>query len=238
MKNVATERSGTDAEVSPGASSPGRKRRFGARARRTRLKGLGAPAPYPVRGLWAAATEEERTKAKTTATALLEYWTARRSKAETAAELRVTPVRVWQLSQQALFGMLAGLLKQPRTRGRIPRAAIEGTRGSTTERAAESTRLKKELERARRLIEVLKEMPGAGAAAPARPPAAPKGTAKKGAESTTSRRSSVPAKRRHAPNVPPPGRANDGGADPRGAARDGAADGRDDRGVRGGGGPV
>lgn len=235
MKNATTERSGTDPETTTEAPAAGRRRRFGARTRRTRLKGLGGPPPYPVRGLWAAATEEERTKAKTTATALLEYWTARRSKAETAAELRVTPVRVWQLSQQALFGMLAGLLKQPRTRGRIPRAAIEGTRGATTDRAAESTRLKKELERARRLIEVLKELPGSAARAAVPPPPAPKGTAKKGAAAPAGT-PAASATRRHAQGKASPVRPRNGGADPRRTPGDGAADDGVDRGVRAGGG--
>jgi hypothetical protein len=70
-----------------------------------------------VRGLWEQASEEERHRAHQTCMVMLEYWLGKITKQQAAERLSVPALRVWQLSQQALSGMLAGLLKQPR-RGR------------------------------------------------------------------------------------------------------------------------
>ena len=80
------------------------------------------PPAIPVRGLWEHASEEQRQKAHIACMAILEYWLGHASKQETADRLEVTPLRVWQLSQQALSGMLAGLLRQPRVRGMVEKA--------------------------------------------------------------------------------------------------------------------
>ena len=94
-----------------------RKRRKRSGRKRSSFRVPPKPA-RPVRALWEQATQEEREKAHTTCMAILEYWLGKKSKEEVASGLSVTPLRVWQLSQQALSGMLAGLLKQPRTRGK------------------------------------------------------------------------------------------------------------------------
>src|SRR5262245_45860626 len=72
--------------------------------------------PVPVRALWDRASEEERKRAHETCSQILELWLGKATKAEAAERLKVPPLRVWQLSQQALAGMVAGLLKQPRPR--------------------------------------------------------------------------------------------------------------------------
>jgi hypothetical protein len=72
--------------------------------------------PVPVRALWERATEEERKRAHETCATILELWVGKATKAEAAERLGVAPPRLWQLSQQALAGMVAGLLKQPRAR--------------------------------------------------------------------------------------------------------------------------
>ena len=69
-----------------------------------------------VKALWKAATPEDQKKAHVLCMAMLEYWMGKKTKSEVAADLDLPPVRIWQLSQQALSGMLAGLLKQPRQR--------------------------------------------------------------------------------------------------------------------------
>ena len=71
--------------------------------------------------LWKQASDEERRRAHLVCVGILEYWLGKKSKGETARELEVPLLRVWQLSQAALSGMLAGLLKQPRAHpGRPP----------------------------------------------------------------------------------------------------------------------
>ena len=115
--------------------------------------------PSSVRGLWEGASAEERAKAHATCVAVLSMWLGRKSRSQVAADLSLPPLRVWQLSQAALSGMLAGLLKQPRGRGQ----------GATMEPSEEDPRaLKKriaELEAEnsslRDLLEVLKNLPSA-----------------------------------------------------------------------------
>lgn len=90
-------------------------RRIHRRRKRTRFAIPERPA-IAVRGLWEQASDEERAQAHRYAMAILESWTGRASWGETAKKLGLPPVRAHQLSQQAVSGMLAGLLKQPRTR--------------------------------------------------------------------------------------------------------------------------
>src|SRR5262245_40327811 len=78
----------------------------------------------PVRGLWEAASEEERQRAHRQGVSILEWWVGRRTREEVGLELGVGSLRVWQLSQSALSGMLAGLLRQPRRRGRAAMRAV------------------------------------------------------------------------------------------------------------------
>ena len=80
-------------------------------------------ARRPLRALWEAASEEDRTKAHQRCTVMLEYWLGRISKAQAAEKLQIPQIRVHQLSQQALSGMGVALLKQPRTRVAMPASA-------------------------------------------------------------------------------------------------------------------
>src|SRR5439155_248173 len=73
------------------------------------------PVAWPVKGLWEAASAEERAAAHRMGTLLFEHWLGRISRKELAAKIGLPPVRVWQLSQQALAGLVVGLLKQPAT---------------------------------------------------------------------------------------------------------------------------
>lgn len=90
------------------------------RRRRTGKKRLnfGPPQHFPrgVRELWQSATAEEQTKAHQACIQILTLWLGKKQREEIAHELSIPPLRVWQLSQQALSGMLAGLLHQPRPR--------------------------------------------------------------------------------------------------------------------------
>jgi hypothetical protein len=73
-------------------------------------------APKPMRSLWDSASQEEKEKAHQAAAAILENWLGQASREEIAKKLGVPPLRVWQMSQQALVGLVAGLLKQPKAR--------------------------------------------------------------------------------------------------------------------------
>lgn len=94
----------------------------GTRRRRTGKKRLkfAPPQIFPrgVRELWSAASREEQEQAHRSCTQILAMWLGKRRREEVSLELSIPPLRVWQLSQQALSGMLAGLLHQPRPRRR------------------------------------------------------------------------------------------------------------------------
>jgi len=89
---------------------------------------------------------------------ILEYWLGKKSKSEVAKELGVSPLRVWQLSQKALSGMLAGLLVQPRRR--VGPEAFERTGSeSPAQLKRQLVALEKELERTEDLVRVLRSAP-------------------------------------------------------------------------------
>ena len=75
------------------------------RGRKRTLFRTTPPPAWPVRGLWESAPAQEKERAHETCMTILEYWLGKKSKAEVAAELEITPLRVWQLSQQALSGL-------------------------------------------------------------------------------------------------------------------------------------
>lgn len=90
-----------------------RTRRF----RKRTFKRLPPPA-LAVKPLWEQASEEEKRRAHQQCTTILQLWLGRITKDQAMAELELPALRLWQLSQQALSGMIAGLLKQPRTRAK------------------------------------------------------------------------------------------------------------------------
>lgn len=112
-----------------------------------------------VRSLWEAAGPEERAKAHTSCVAILSMWLGRKTRHQVATELELPPLRVWQLSQSALSGMLAGLLKQPRGRGKglLMESSEEDPR-ALRKRIAE---LEAENRALKELLEVLKDLPSA-----------------------------------------------------------------------------
>jgi hypothetical protein len=116
--------------------------------------------PLPVKALWQSASEEQQGIAHKTATAILSTWLGKSSREAAAKALSLSAVRFWQLSQQAVCGLVVGCLRQPRYRGRPPKGGYgpegEGV-GALRKRIAE---LERELDGARRLIEVMKDLPG------------------------------------------------------------------------------
>src|SRR5690606_17856586 len=128
--------------------------------RRGRKKGLAMPQriPLPVKGLWESATTEEKQLAHKTALMILQYWMGHKTKKEVAEELKIPQLRIWQLSGQAVAGMAAGLLKQPRMRkGALVTMNKEDDPKYLKKKIAE---LEKTIYSLKVLIDVLKEMPG------------------------------------------------------------------------------
>jgi len=104
----------SDAAKNVVASTSGTRRR---RTGKKRLK-FAPPQHFPrgVRELWTSATHEEQSLAHRSCTQILALWLGKRQREEVSRELSIPNLRVWQLSQQALAGMLAGLLHQPKAR--------------------------------------------------------------------------------------------------------------------------
>ena len=139
-------------------TTPKRTRRKTPRRKRTRFQ-IPARPPLPVRALWEQASEEEQRKAHVTATAILEYWLGRVRKEEVAEQLGVPPLRVWQLSQQAVSGMLAGLLRQPRSRGERGSSPTIPPQDDPRRLRQRIGELEAKLKGTEELVRVLKELP-------------------------------------------------------------------------------
>ncbi len=111
----------------------------------------------PVRALWQSASMEEQERAHRTAQVVLRTWLGKTKREDGARELGLSAVRLWQLSQQAVCGMVVGCLRQPRFRPRAGETTpAEESVGVLRKRIAD---LERELGAARRLNEVLREFP-------------------------------------------------------------------------------
>ena len=127
------------------------------RGRRRGFKIPPRPA-LPVKTLWRLATQEEKEKAHMRGAALMEYWIGKASKTEIAKRLEIPPLRIWQLSQQAISGMLVGLLSQPKTRAK---GMVLSTEDDPKKLKKRITDLEEQNQRQERLIAVLRTMPSA-----------------------------------------------------------------------------
>jgi hypothetical protein len=186
----------------PSAVPAGQKRRR-LGGKRVHFRCLPRP-PAPVRPLWTAASEEQKQSAHKACSVMLAYWLGKIGKSEAAKDLCVSELRIWQLSQQALAGMAAGLLKQPRTRqvSALPKDPESDPAALRKKIAA----LTKELASASRLIELLKELPAHRTSAPASTPGTGEGT-----HETAGRRRSIAVRRgrkarAHRPGLEEPNR--------------------------------
>lgn len=149
----------------PGTAIDGMPESTSSRPRRRRRTGkkrvvFQPPQRFPmgVRELWRAASEEERKSAHLASATMLEYWLGRIRKEDAAERLGVPLLRIWQMSQMAVAGMLAGLLKQPRTRRKG--APMAGERDELERLRKENAKLRHEKELAESLVELLRSFPG------------------------------------------------------------------------------
>lgn len=129
------------------------------RVYRKRRRFTQVPRPvYPIRSLWEAASEEERSQAHERCAMLLEYWLGVTTKQEISKRLGVPPIRVWQLSQRAVAGMVCGLLRPPKRRGK-PSAASEDPQSDPATLKKRITKLERQIAWRDQLIAVLKTLP-------------------------------------------------------------------------------
>ena len=126
---------------------------------RGRKKGFKEPLKpaLPVKTLWLTATPEQKKRAHQIGVLMMEYWMGRITKEEVGEVLETSPLRVWQLSQQAISGMLAGLLVQPKTRAKGVKMNRDEDPKYLQKKIAE---LEKVIQMQDRLIAVMREMPG------------------------------------------------------------------------------
>lgn len=160
--------------------------------------------PLGVRELWKSATPEERERAHATCATMLEYWLGRIRKEDAAERLSVPLLRVWQLSQMATAGMLAGLLKQPRPRRKG--VLVTSDQSEVNRLRKEVQRLQREKELLESLVALLRSFPGRSGAGESDPPPAKrpkKGAGKKGG-GNDSKRGRPPTHRRVDPSASSP----------------------------------
>jgi hypothetical protein len=127
------------------------------RRRRAAISKWAQPV-YPIKAIWDRATEEEQQKARELATELLGLWLGQQTKEDLAKRLQVPPIRVWQMSQRAVAGMVAAMLKPPLGRvGPMPRLDPQ-----VRELRSRIADLEKELSVSQSLVTLLRSMPGTG----------------------------------------------------------------------------
>jgi hypothetical protein len=115
--------------------------------------------PWPERALWNSASEEQQKEAHRRCTALLELWLGKATKAEVMERLQIPALRLWQLSQQALAGMVAGLLKQPRRLPPVGELLMPNPENEVRALRRRNAELEKENEEMKQLLSILRELP-------------------------------------------------------------------------------
>ena len=161
-------------------------------------------APEPVKALWDSATEEEKQKAHQAAVAILENWMGQSTQKEVAEKLGVPPLRVWQMSRQALVGLVAGLLKQPKARRSQQQPALPPEEDPNLLRKKIAS-LEKDLYMMKDLVGLLKEFPAHREAKSVADGEGKSGKKKKPADSSGTSEKDGPVAGGSGPKLFPPG---------------------------------
>jgi hypothetical protein len=144
--------------INPEGPTPGEpKKRKWMRHKNPKFK-MPTSAPKPMKALWDSATEEEKQKAHRAAVGILETWMGQATREEVAQKLGVPSLRVWQMSQQALVGLVAGLLKQPKVRKGKNQPALPPDEDPVKLKKKIAT-LEKDLGMMKELVGLLREFP-------------------------------------------------------------------------------
>lgn len=142
------------------------------------------PPAAPVKGLLLNASLEEQQTAHGLATVVLATWLGQKTRGTAAKEMGIPVVRLKQLSEAALSGMVAGLLKQP---ARMPKGVLlpEEDPVKLRKRIAQ---LERETKTLTELVGLLRDLPGNKALAREGGHEGGPGVAKKKVTSTPPRR--------------------------------------------------
>lgn len=127
--------------------------------------------PWPVRAIWELASPEERQEAHLKGVLMLEHWLGRMTRKDLGTKMNLPPLRVWQMSQQALSGMVVGLMAQPKRPPKGTPMAIEKKveKDELKELRKKVASLEQDNRVMKELLELLKDMPGQTPAAPQAP---------------------------------------------------------------------
>lgn len=163
MNETLMEQPLSESMETPPTTKRGRPRGTGKRKTGFRMD----TPPFPVRAIWETASEDERKQAHKLGVMMLEHWLGRMTRRQLGETLGLPPLRVWQMSQQALAGMVVGLMAQPK---RPPKGTPMPGQGSMSEAAElkalrkENDRLKHENQVLQELLEIARDLPGMPAA--------------------------------------------------------------------------
>jgi uncharacterized protein (DUF934 family) len=161
----------------------------------------------PVRALWEATTDEDRARAHQRCIAILEMWLGKRTRRDVAEQLGLPPLRLWQLSQQALSGMLVALVHQPRVRAKRGFALPTSEASELRSLRKENAELRAVLKVTQEMNDVLRQLPGRKSPSICSEPAAPEKTTPartRRSTSATGQRRAHPAKSAKRPHDPAP----------------------------------
>lgn len=156
MEQTLTEQPNSATLETP-QPQPKRSKRAGRRKAAFRMD----TPPFPVRAIWELASPEERKKGHEMGILMLEHWLGRMTRKELGQKLELPPLRVWQMSQQALAGMVVGLMTQPK---RPPKGTLMPTdkkpeKDELKTLRKEVTSLRIDNQRLTELLEILRDLP-------------------------------------------------------------------------------
>ena len=138
----------------PDTPEPAQPQPRGPRAKRKYTFKMPQPA-LPVKSLLQQASPEEQQRAHRMATEILATWLGHKTRSEVAKELGLPVVRMKQISEAALAGMVAGLLKQPPPRAKGPTPPEENPH----KLRQEIDELRKETRTLKELVTLLRDLP-------------------------------------------------------------------------------
>jgi hypothetical protein len=105
------------------------------------------------------ASPEERKKGHELGVLMLEHWLGRMSRKDLAEKLEVPLLRVWQMSQQALSGMVVALMKQPKMPAKGTPILVEEPKEDTKALHKRIEELLREKQVLSDLVDLLKDLP-------------------------------------------------------------------------------
>jgi hypothetical protein len=93
---------------------------------------------------------------------MLEHWLGRMTRKDLGTKLNLPPLRVWQMSQQALAGMVVGLMTQPKRppRGTLMAREMKLDNAELKTLRKENHELKERNRVLQELLDLLKDLPG------------------------------------------------------------------------------